>query len=223
MNKKKLIKYYYDPVIGRRKEYSEMTNFISERAQGNVCEVGSGTGLLTKELLKQQAITKILCVDIDEDYIKKFKETLPQIKVIHANAIHYSFETKYDMIVMSLVYHHIDDNEKEDFLKQMYDNLIDGGEIIIGDTFILPYGDEKKKKDNLILFHYKRIVESKSEIEENIERQALKDGLKREGEWKTSVYVLKKQLSTVGFKEIKIANIGSQETGGYKVVTAIKF
>lgn len=221
MDEKELIKYY-DLVVGENKDYQEMIKLIAELTKGDVLEIGSGTGLLTAELLKRSALSKILCIDISEEFVKNFQERFPILDIICADAINYSYENKFTMIVMSLVYHHIKDEEKENFLKNMFNHLADGGQMIIGDAFILPYVDEGERNNSLKLYHQKRITESRSKIAGDIERQSLKDGLERNGEWKTSVEILKKQLLKVGFEEIKVFDVCSQETGGYKVVTAIK-
>lgn len=221
MDEKELIRYY-DLVVGENKDYQEMIKLIAELTNGDILEIGSGTGLLTTGLLKHSVFSKILCIDISEEFVKNLQERFPTLDVICADAINYSYENKFATIVMSLVYHHIKDEEKENFLRNMYDHLADGGRIIIGDAFILPYVDEGERNNSLKLYHQKRIIESGSKIAGDIERQSLKDGLERDGEWKTSVEILKKQLLKVRFEEIKVFDVGSQETGGYKIVTAGK-
>lgn len=221
MDEKELIKYY-DLVVGENKDYQEMIKLIAELTKGDILEIGSGTGLLTAELLKRSVLSKILCIDISWEFAEKFKEKFQNVDIICADAIYHSHKKKFAMIVMSLVYHHIKDEKKEDFLRNMHNHLADRGQIIIGDAFILPYVDEWERNNSLKLYHHKRIMESISKIAGDIERQSLKEGLERNGEWKTSVEILKRELLKVGFEEIKVFDVGSQETGGYKIVTAVK-
>ena len=212
----------YDDIVSFFPEYKSMINQIANQSSGRTLEIGVGTGLLTKKLLANKRISKLVLIEISKDFIKKFHEKFPKINVKQSDGLFYQEKHQFDAIVMSLVYHHIRDEDKLKFLRNMYKNLSYRGRIIIGDLFIPPYNTEIERDNNLRIFHEDRLKRiGNSKIRET-EIQALKDGLHRDGEWKTSCDILEGQLKEMGFKNINLTEIGRQEFGGHGVVVAAK-
>lgn len=221
MNEKQIIQIY-DFIVSYDHGFEEMIKEIANIIFGKVLEIGPGTGLLTKKIAEKINKDNLVTIDVSKAFVTKFKENLPEQKIIRADAVNYNFDEKFDCIVMSLVYHHIDDKKKEKFLKNMFNILSENGKIIIGDVFILPYTSDVERNKSLKAFHYERIANAKSELVQEVEKQALKEGLKRQGEWKTSEEVLRSQLAKVGLRKIKSTNIDNQDTGGYRIIIASK-
>lgn len=221
IKKEKLIEIY-DKIVGRNKNFQKMLYQITKLPKGNVLEVGVGTGLLTEKLLRNKNITNLVLIESDSLFIKKFKEKFPKLTILRKNALTFSTIQKFDYIVMSLVYHHISDNKKNAFLKILCQNLNKNGKIVIGDVFILPYKNEKERNISLRIFHSERIKKAPNKIVKKVEEQSLNEGLKRRGEYKVSYLILKSQLGRIGFRNIEFTNVGSQKTGGYKVVISKK-
>lgn len=221
MNEKQIIQIY-DFIVSYDSNFEELIKEVANIVNGKILEVGPGTGLLTKKIAKKISKDNLVTIDVSKAFVTKFKENLPEQKIIRADAIDYNFDEKFDCIVMSLVYHHIDDKKKEKFLKNMFNILSENGKIIIGDVFILPYNTDLERNKSLKAFHYERIAHAKSALVQEVEKQALEEGLKRQGEWKTSEEVLRNQLAKAGLRKIKSIHIGKQDTGGYGIVIASK-
>ncbi len=219
MNDKQIIQAYermvsYDP------NFALMIKEIIKNSSGIVLEPGSGTGLLTKELL--QKVNSVIPVESSAAFIAKFRRNLPKQNIIEADAVTYRNACKVDSIAMSLVWHHIEDYRKYQFLKNMHTLLKRRGNIVIGDVFLLPYKNESERDERLCLFHYDRISRMKNKSMKNIEKQALHEGLARKGEYKTSEGVLRLLLAKAGFSKIKTIEMGNQNVGGYRVIIAEK-
>ncbi len=120
--------------------YYEVLAFVQGKIEGpegkNILDVGVGTGLLTQELYKKDAL--IYGLDFSEGmvseakvkmpkgnfYIGDMKKGLPkELKVIG-----------FDYIVSSYAIHHLNDNEKISFIEELKAVLNEGGLIILADV-----------------------------------------------------------------------------------------
>ena len=221
MNEKQIIRAY-DYIVHHDKDFDKILKETAKKSCGVVLEPGPGTGLLTRELLQKRNIKSIIPVEISRIFVNKFKQNFPGQKIIKADAVRYRNAQEVDCVAMTLVWHHIEDERKKEFLENIFLQLKEGGKIIIGDVFLLPYRDESDRDKSLRIFHYDRISKIKDDFIKEVEEQTLKEGLTRDGEYKTSEEVLRKLLVEVGFKKIETFEIGDQEPGGYRVVIAEK-
>jgi len=211
----------YDEILYSKKNYKILLRELSVLPIGNVLEVGAGTGNLTTELLKNYNISSLDVIEHDNKFITEFQKKL-RIPIKKADALRYKSKKKYDIIISSLVYHHISDKEKLLFLKQIYNNLKHKGRIILGDCFINNYANEKQRNDSFKRFYKSRINNEKNHIIQEVQRNYLRESLSRTGEWKTSVEFLITQLKQTRFNNIIVKKIGNQQNGGYKIVIAEK-
>lgn len=192
-----------------------------------ILEPGSGTGNLTVLLGKISEIDNEI-TGIDKDakvffVLRRKIKFIKCIKVKKANAVRFIHTKPVDVVAMSIVFHEIDDKDKEDFLANMYRHLNPGGLIVIGDKFISEYENEEERDVCLKNYCdyrvkvYKQILTRKidfrgmkvsiGDIFVRSEAISLGDGLKREGDWKISVNHLKELLKRVGFGEINVQTI----------------
>lgn len=212
----------YDKIVLANPEYSLMIEKISSKLSRDCLEIGVGTGLLTDKLIRNTKISDLGLIEPDQIFVKRFFKRFPERLVDNSDGIYYQHPRQLDFIAMSLVYHHIPDGDKQTFLRNMYRNLKDGGLLVMGDVFLLPYLNDGGRNDSLIHFHQSRIFRLSKQKLADIERIALEEGLKRSGEWKTSYNFLEHQLRNSGFRNIYFEDIGNQNTGGYKIVIAEK-
>ncbi len=98
-------------------------------------EIGCGTGLITMEL--REILKEIYCTDISKEMLKVLKEKIEKYKadnihLINNEAVYKEEFYKYfDLIYSSMVFHHIEDIEKE--LCKIYKILKRNGILIIID------------------------------------------------------------------------------------------
>ena len=221
MNEDEIIPIY-DDIVTFFPEFRLMINQIAHSASGDVLEIGVGTGLLTKKLLDNLHISELELIEPSAKFMRKFPEKFPGLDVKQCDGLDYKGNKPYNTIVMSLVYHHVKDEDKLNFLKNMYENLSQKGRLIIGDMFIPYYASEIERDYSLRKFHDSRIKRINNTQIREIEIQALEDGLRRDGEWKTSYEILENQVKKIGFSNVSNINVGLQESGEYKVVIAHK-
>ncbi|MDO6354363.1 class I SAM-dependent methyltransferase [Caloramator sp. CAR-1] len=116
----------------------ELSNVIPN---SNILDVGSGTGILIKYLLKTNP-NKITAIDISEKMIEKAKEKYNDIRInFIAKDIFEFSEDRYDYVFLYSVYPHIEDKDK--LFKHILSLLNPGGKIIIAHS-------ESKEKINQI-------------------------------------------------------------------------
>ncbi len=90
-----------------------------------VLELGSGTGIATREILKRFPFSKVVCVDISREMLKAAKKTLPDCLYIRADAGDLSFlREKFDLVIGNFCCHWF---MGEGFLKELFNVLKDEG------------------------------------------------------------------------------------------------
>jgi len=213
----------YDRAILSHSEYNEMTNVMLDFISGTVLEVGSGTGLFTKKIT-EKGNNLLFCIEPDTNFYKQFKVNLPSISIERFGGENYKSTNSFDCITMCLVLHHIKDNGKLNFLKNLRENLKENGTIIVGDVFLPKYINSVGWKESLNKYHNYRLRKAKDKepFVGYIEKQALLDGLNKNGEYKISLEIAIDLFEKVGFSEIRSIPIQSQEYGGYNIIIAKK-
>jgi len=141
-----------------------------------VLDIGAGTGLFSAFLLKRFPEARLTLIDISEKMLEvarlRFKDK-PDVKFIVANYAEYNFDSEFDIIISALSIHHLDDREKENLYKNIFDMLKPGGifinsDQISGDT---PYLDNMYK--NLWKDYVEKSDLSKEEIRNAYNRTTL--------------------------------------------------
>ena len=207
----------------------ELLSLINKtRNKKIVYEPGCGTGLITEKIAEIPEIKVIIAVDPHQIYLTKAKKRLSKYKnvqVVCNDSVTYDLTEKADIITMRLVYHHIPDKQKVDFLKKLKDNLKPDGKILIMDVFIPNYNSEEERDESLRKFHeYKKSLVEGNEFLMQIEQESLDLGLIREDEYKISLEVFKKQAKESGLKIesinlIKDSRIDNPELNGLYILT----
>ena len=101
-----------------------------------VLDIGIGTGKLSTELYKNGY--QITGIDFSEEMLKVCNEKMPLAKLVQhdfskglPDDIKYE---KFDYIVSTYAFHHLNDIDKIIFIKKLLENLNKNGLIIIGDV-----------------------------------------------------------------------------------------
>lgn len=117
-----------------------------------ILDLGLGTGVLSKKLYDKKCL--IYGEDFSSEMIKIAKGKMPKSKLfVHdfSKGIDKKLKReKFDYIILTYSIHHIRNDQKVQFIKSLYENLNDGGKIIIGDVIFETYSKMHKfKKANI--------------------------------------------------------------------------
>ncbi len=124
------------PFAGYRQVLNTIYKAILSAGQKTVLDVGFGTGTLTAKLYEQG------CTIFGQDFSPRMIE-LAQEKMPEANLYCGDFakglaeplvQRRYDAIIATYSLHHLDDEQKVDFLRTLLPLLNEGGCIYIGDV-----------------------------------------------------------------------------------------
>jgi tRNA (cmo5U34)-methyltransferase len=121
--------------------FSEVLSFIPDDAQ-TLLELGSGTGFATVQVLNNHPDIKIVGIDHSPEmiYYARLKPELENVS-FHKQDIRDPWPVgKYDVILTTLCFHHICENDRTDLLKRIQENLTPQGVFICGDI-IRPESD----------------------------------------------------------------------------------
>lgn len=120
--------------------YEHTTNLILSNAETPkcVCDLGAGTGLLTYYWFKECGNAEYFLIDIADDMLEISKKRFAGFANIHHYAMDYSKQLpdeKFDAIISALSIHHLDDIQKAELFKKIYDILPVGGMFVNYDQF----------------------------------------------------------------------------------------
>lgn len=124
------------PFIGYYEVLAAIRELVRPVPVLNVLDVGIGTGLLSVELAR--AGCNIYGIDFSPKMLKKAAQRMPdaRLECVDVKAEHFGpfNNEKFDRIISSYFFHHLDLKQKVAFLcRAASENLADGGKIIIGD------------------------------------------------------------------------------------------
>lgn len=108
-------------------------NFVPK----NILELGSGTGNLTKLIVKKFPSAKITAVDISQECIEESKLQINfPVNYVNSNFKEIYFaENSFDLIVSSISIHHINDIEKQKLFGKLFQYQTTGGILSFCDQF----------------------------------------------------------------------------------------
>ena len=124
------------PFAGYKDVLGMIYRTIMEKPNAIVLDVGFGTGTLTTKLYENG------CTIYGQDFSSRMIEIASE-KMPHAKLYQGDFsqglaeplrEQNYDFIVATYSLHHLTDEQKISFLRELLDHLNPGGQILIGDV-----------------------------------------------------------------------------------------
>lgn len=124
------------PFAGYRDVLNTIYKLVHRKEKARILDIGFGTGVLTKKLYDDGY--EIYGVDFSERMIEIAKEKMPSSKLFQ-----HDFskdlpkelkDIKFDYIISTYAMHHLEDEEKIDFINELDKYINNDGEIIIGDV-----------------------------------------------------------------------------------------
>ena len=115
---------------------------------GKILDLGTGSGTLASRLY--DAGWKISAVDFSEEMLKQAHERMPEASFLIADfskALPKELDGhKFDFIVMTYAFHHLEYEKQADFLRSLLPFLTENGKILIGDISFETKMDLEKAK-----------------------------------------------------------------------------
>ena len=165
----------------------------------NILDLGIGTGETALGLLKKFPKSRLTGIDLSPKMFRvaknRLKEFSKQVKFIESDMIEFEPSQKYDICVAVLSIHHLNQKEKQDLFKKIFDSLNEQGIFVIGDLII---GDseketnqfEKQWEEHLIKKLGKKEAENWMKI---YRKEDIPDSINNQLQW----------LKEAGFSEVK--------------------
>ncbi|MGN0812422.1 MAG: class I SAM-dependent methyltransferase [Candidatus Coproplasma sp.] len=105
-----------------------VADLITEPKASLVCDLGCGTGALTKKLAERGY--NVIGIDASEQMLNRAKEAYPELQFIQADALSFTLKEKADVIFSNAVFHWIDRCNQPVLLKNIAKNLKQGGRLV---------------------------------------------------------------------------------------------
>ena len=153
---------YYDTLVRlafpEQELKSELVNQIHATENSKILDFGCGSGTLAIMIQKAYPHASVTGVDVDPEILfiaeKKVSESGLKIKLVKYDGINLPFDGKevFDIVVSSLVFHHLSTNNKEVALKEIYNALKSGGKF-----FILDFGKPRSIYTKIAFAIFRRL------------------------------------------------------------------
>lgn len=136
------------PFAGYERVLDRIAVFVLAEPVGKMLDLGTGSGTLASRFY--DAGWKISAVDFSEEMLKQARESMPEARFLIADftkALPKELDgEKFDFIVMTYAFHHLEYEKQADFLRSLLPLLIENGKILLGDiSFETKEGFEKVK------------------------------------------------------------------------------
>jgi ubiquinone/menaquinone biosynthesis C-methylase UbiE len=121
-------------------------------AKIEVLDLCSGSGSFPNHLSLALPWLNVTCVDLNEDFVKTGQELFPSWEFVIGDVVKARLGKKFEVITASSAYHHISDEEKVDFLKNIKDHLAEDGLVIICENFLPDYNSPKERELSVVKY-----------------------------------------------------------------------
>lgn len=122
-----------------KESFNTLTSIIIQSGlkPERILEIGVGTGNLTRQLLKRFPSSSILGIDLVDRYLLQAKQKLEiykdRINLEVKDINEFVFNEKYDLVVSSYVFHHIENSAQNSIYNNIFAHLNSGGMFINAD------------------------------------------------------------------------------------------
>lgn len=209
----------YDEYIRTKIEKSNFEKVFMEVIDANshqylnkktrILDMCCGTAIFARGWISRlnQYYIEYTGVDVNQSFLDYANEKLPdksRFRFVYGDAATIKLDAKFDIAVATSSYHHIEDERKVEFLRNIYEHLEGNGILIIYEKTVAPFYTAKQAEKSGIDFYNKRIKYLKKTEKLSAKQLfALKNEMYltaiRKEEYKVSDYQLHEDLLLAGF------------------------
>jgi len=130
---------FYDGFVRRffKKTFNRIIEAISPQPNQKVLDVGCGPGNIILKLKQYEPSLDVTGLDIDPKILsvakKKLKKYNIEAQLVEASATDFAIEEDFDIIVSTLMFHHIDRTQKQKMLSEVMNHLRENGRFFLYD------------------------------------------------------------------------------------------
>ena len=137
------------PFAGYKSVLGGIFDEIMHKEKAAVLDIGFGTGTLTTKLYENGC--DVYGQDFSQRMIELAKEKMPDANLYQGDfskgLVSELYERKYDFILGTYSLHHLTDEKKVFFFKELLDFLDEGGKLLIGDVVFETRSELEKCKE----------------------------------------------------------------------------
>ncbi len=119
----------------------------------DVLDLCSGPGNFVNHLSFVFPWLKVICTDVNETFLNAGQKQFDKWSFIKADVTKIDLKKQFDCITASSAYHHIEHNQKIDFLKTIKNHLKLNGFAIICENFLPEYSSETERNQGIELYY----------------------------------------------------------------------
>ncbi|MDD5625990.1 MAG: class I SAM-dependent methyltransferase [Patescibacteria group bacterium] len=153
---------YIDTKIERinfNKVFDLVKKICDKKESVEILDFCCGTGVFPRKWLIKLNNIKYLGVDINSNFIKFAKKKLKdnRFNFVVDDSVLFKTDKKFDIILATSSYHHIKDNRKRAFLKNIFSHLKKDGILIVYEKIIDTFSNKIEAVDSSTQFYLERI------------------------------------------------------------------
>jgi tRNA (cmo5U34)-methyltransferase len=131
---------YLDAMLAEIPSYLELQEQVAAATGGlevsRVLELGVGTGETARRVLERYPEADWTAIDANEAMLGRAREALPHAELRLSRLEDPLPHGPFDLVVSSLVVHHLDGAAKQDLFRRLFDVLRPGGVFVLGDVVV---------------------------------------------------------------------------------------
>jgi ubiquinone/menaquinone biosynthesis C-methylase UbiE len=140
---------------------AQITKISQHHEPIRVLDLCCGTGIFPRKWLSRVPELSYTGVDINAAFLDyaRAHDPLTFHQYIHDDAAQIHLDQKFDIVLATSAYHHIEDDKKTEFLLNASYHLNKDGRIIIYEKFVAPWIDRASCARSATTFYLERITE----------------------------------------------------------------
>jgi SAM-dependent methyltransferase len=186
----------------------ELSVIMGADSRKKVLDLCCGTGAFIGEFIEKLPLSRSVGVDVNMSFLELAREKFRDLPVSfeHADAVNWKSNKKFDVVLLSSAYHHIEDERKVDFLKNVAGHLNENGFAVFAENILPEYKNVVERQQAVREFYGKRAEDAKRTgiLPEEIKRleRIVRFELDREYEYKVDLPRFKNHLKKAGLKVV---------------------
>jgi len=138
----------------------ELIQKIAEKKDSvEILDFCCGTGIFPRKWLTKLNNINYIGVDINKNFTKFAQDKLKdeRFSFVYGDSVSFKTDKKFDIVLATSSYHHIEDSKKRDFLKNIFSHLKEDGVLIVYEKIVESFSDKIEAIDSGTKFYLERI------------------------------------------------------------------